>query len=104
MITIGKVIHWKGDRIDILTKCKNQKEASYMFDLFNCMPPPILDFMYNGNLPKKKWDFDEWNAKWQKGMMKRHEETEQVYGESIADQYLDDMMDEHMRPDQETDD
>ena len=31
-------------------------------------------------------------------------ERQQVYGESIADQYIDDMMDEHMRPDQETDD
>ena len=70
MITIGKVMYWKGDRIDIQTKCKNRKEVSYMFDMFNCMPPPILDFMYNKNLPKKKWDFYEWDAKLQRGMIK----------------------------------
>ena len=53
-------MHWAGDRIDISTKCKNQKEADFMFKLWEMMPPPILDFMYNKNLPRNKWDFYEW--------------------------------------------
>ena len=77
MTTIGKVMYWKGDRIDILTKCKNRREANCMFKLWRFMPPPILDFMYNKNLPKKKWDFYEWEAKWQRGMINRERNNQQ---------------------------
>ena len=77
MTTIGKVMYWKGDRIDIQTKCKNRREANYMFKLWRFMPPPILDFMYNKNQPKKKWDFYEWQAKWQRGMINRESENQQ---------------------------
>ena len=63
MITIGKVMHWKGDRIDILTKCKNREEANCICKVWEFIPPPVLDFMYNKNLPRKKWDFYEWDLK-----------------------------------------
>ena len=61
MITVGKVMYWQGDRVDILTKCKNRKEADCICKVWEFMPPPVLDFMYNKNLPRKKWDFYEWD-------------------------------------------
>jgi hypothetical protein len=74
MITIGKVMHWKGDRIDIFTKCKNRKEANSMFKLWGFMSPPLLDFMYNKNLPRKKWDFYEWNFKQTGEILSKHDD------------------------------
>ena len=62
MIYFGRVYNYEGEKYRINAKAASLSDAKDILASWDHMPPQILNWIYNKEMPTKKWDYYKWKA------------------------------------------
>ena len=62
MIYFGKVYNYEGKKYRINANTASLSDAKDILASWDYMPPQILNWIYNKEMPTKKWDYYKWKA------------------------------------------
>ena len=62
MIYFGKVYNYEGEKYCINANTSSLSDAKDILASWDYMPPQVLNWIYNKEMPTKKWDYYKWKA------------------------------------------
>ena len=62
MIYFGRVYNYEGEKYRINGNASSLSDAKDILASWDYMPPQILNWIYNKEMPTKKWDYYKWKA------------------------------------------
>lgn len=61
-VYFGKVYNYNGDKYRINSNASSLSDAEYIMANWDHTPPQILNWIYNKEMPTKRWDYYKWKA------------------------------------------